>query len=285
VSLAPPHVSGVQPHRREPIAPIVHADVDEPPASAGRFGLQVFLAVVLHTMRATTGTGSSVCWGIRAPTSLRMRCPGEWAIEVFRMPKRHGSLCRISPERPLESTLTYRKLSRAVAVVALSAATLMALPASATAQPVKQVGYVADTCTGAGEDFTAVVQLVENSAFGAEATVRIETSAGGELFGATTDGPFFQDGTNNVVATVVDVATEEPAGTATVSGTYTVSGEPTRYFLRFNEGEEQVITVGTQTPLNVDLTLEYADSTIELECEAAFAFDYTVVVTPFGSPF
>jgi hypothetical protein len=186
---------------------------------------------------------------------------------------------------PLESTITYRKLSRAVAVVALSAATLMALPASATAQPVKQVGYVADTCTGAGEDFTAVVQLVENSAFGAEATVRIETSAGGELFGATTDGPFFQDGTNNVVATVVDVATEEPAGTATVSGTYTVSGEPTRYFLRFNEGEEQVITVGTQTPLNVDLTLEYADSTIELECEAAFAFDYTVVVTPFGSPF
>jgi hypothetical protein len=182
--------------------------------------------------------------------------------------------------------MTNRRLSRGIAVVALSAAALMALPASATAQPVESVGYVADICTGVGDDFTALVNLNENSAFGDEATVRIETSAGSELFGITTDGPFFQDGTINAVLTVVDVETEEPAGTATVTGTYTVSGEPTRYFNRFNEGEELVITVGTQTPLSVeDLTLEYADATIELDCEAVFAFDYMVIVAPLGTPF
>jgi hypothetical protein len=45
--------------------------------------------------------------------------------------------------------------------------------------------------------------------------------------------------------------TQEPAGSATVSGAYTVSGEPTRVHEVINEGEEVVISVGTNTPLSV----------------------------------
>lgn len=67
-----------------------------------------------------------------------------------------------------------------------------------------------------------MVNLFENSVFGDEASVNIETSAGIELLGVTTAGPFFEDGAINVVLALVDVATDEPAGTATVSGTYTV---------------------------------------------------------------
>jgi hypothetical protein len=46
--------------------------------------------------------------------------------------------------------MTYRKLSRAIAVVALGAAALIAFPASATAQPVDEAGNLADLCSGAG---------------------------------------------------------------------------------------------------------------------------------------
>ena len=84
--------------------------------------------------------------------------------------------------------------------------------------------------------------------------------------------------------TLVNEETQEPAGPATVSGAYTVSGEPTRVHEVINEGEEIVISVGTNTPLSVDLTLEYAEATIALECENAFAFDLLVVRNRIGKP-
>jgi hypothetical protein len=181
--------------------------------------------------------------------------------------------------------MTYRKLSRAITVVALGAAALMAFPAPASAQPgvTHEEGYVVE-CSGAGDDFTASVTLYQNSQFPDEATVVIET-ADSTLIGVTDAGPFLTDGTiDDVVVTLVDENTQEPAGSATVSGTYTVSGQPTRVHEVINEGEAIHISVGTNTPLTVDLTLEYADTTIELECQNAFAFDLMTIERRIGSP-
>ena len=61
--------------------------------------------------------------------------------------------------------MTYRKLWRAIAVVASSAAALIALPTSATAQPVDEVGNLAE-CSGEAEGSTATVNLFQTSAQG-----------------------------------------------------------------------------------------------------------------------
>jgi hypothetical protein len=183
--------------------------------------------------------------------------------------------------------MIYRKLSGAIAVVALGAAALIAFPASATAQPVDEVGYLAE-CSGAGDGHTATVNLFQTSAQGGfvEASGFIETTDGSTLqvTGFTDGDLIFDDGTIDIVLTLVDAETQEPAGSATVSGTYTVSGRPTRVHEVINEGEVIVVTVGTHTPLSADLTLEYADTTIPLECADAFAFDLRVIRQPIGTP-
>jgi hypothetical protein len=180
-----------------------------------------------------------------------------------------------------------RKLSRVIAVVALGAAALMAFPAAASAEPgtgaVIEQGYLVE-CSGAGDGYPAPVSLYENSLFGDEAAVVIE-SADSTLTGGTTDGPFLTDGTiDDVTVNLFNEGTA--AGSATVSGgSYIVSGEPTRFREVRNEGEEIVIVVGTQTRLTVEgLTLEYAGTTTELECETAFAFDYRRIVRRIGTP-
>jgi hypothetical protein len=184
--------------------------------------------------------------------------------------------------------MTYRKLSSAIAVVALGAAALIAFPASATAQPVDEAGYLADLCSGEGDGYTATVNLFQTSAQGGfvEASGFIETPDGSTLqvTGFTDGDLIFDDGTIDIVLTLVDEETQEPAGSATVSGTYTVSGRPTRVHEVINEGEQIVISVGTHTPLSVDLTLEYADTTIPLECADAFAFDLRVIRQQIGTP-
>jgi hypothetical protein len=183
--------------------------------------------------------------------------------------------------------MTSRKLSRAIAVVALGAAALIAFPAAATAQPVDEAGYLAE-CSGAGDGYTATVNLFQTSAQGGfvEASGFIETPDGStpQVTGFTDGDLIFDDGTIDIVLTLVDEETQEPAGSATVSGTYTVSGRPTRVHEVINEGEQIVVSVGTHTPLSVDLTLEYSDTTIPLECADAFAFDLRVIRQPIGSP-
>jgi hypothetical protein len=185
--------------------------------------------------------------------------------------------------------MTYRKLWRAIVVVAVGAAALIAFPTSATAQPVDEAGYLADLCSGEGDGYTATVNLFQTSAFGGfvEASGFIETPDGSTLqvTGFTDGDLIFDDGTIDIVLTLVDGETQEPAGSATVSGTYIVSGGPTRVHEVINEGEEIVVSVGTHTPLSVDLTLEYADTTIPLECADAFAFDHRVIRQPIGTPF
>jgi hypothetical protein len=183
--------------------------------------------------------------------------------------------------------MTYRTLWRTLAVVTLGAAALISFPASATAQPVDEVGYLAE-CSGEADGYTATVNLFQTSAVGGfvEASGFIETPDGSTLqvTGFTDGDLIFDDGTIDIVLTLVDEETQEPAGSAPVSGTYTVSGSPTRVHEVINEGEQIVITVGTHTPLSVDLTLEYADTTIALECENAFAFDLMVIRNRIGTP-
>src|SRR5829696_2630252 len=83
--------------------------------------------------------------------------------------------------------MTFRKLSGAITAIALGAAALMAFPATASAQPrVHEEGFVVE-CSGAGDGYTASVTLFQNSQFGNEATVVIET-AEGTLLGVISDG-------------------------------------------------------------------------------------------------
>jgi len=172
--------------------------------------------------------------------------------------------------------MTYRKLSRAITAIALGAAALVAFPTSATAQPrVHEEGFVVE-CSGAGDGYTASVTLFQNSQFGNEATVVIET-AEGTLLGVISDGPFLTDGTiDEVVVPLREENSQEPAGSATVSGSYTVSEEPTRI-------DPEVINEGEFIHI-VDLTLEYAGSTIALDCDNAFAFDLMTLERRIGTP-
>ena len=66
---------------------------------------------------------------------------------------------------------------------------------------------------------------------------------------------------------------------------YFKDGQPSINWLdpTFAEGERIVVSVGTHTPLSVDLTLEYAEATIALECADPFAFDLLVVRQPIGT--
>jgi hypothetical protein len=183
--------------------------------------------------------------------------------------------------------MTYRRLYRGIAVAALGAAVLMALPASASAQPVDEVGNVAE-CSGEADGYTAIVNLFQSSAQGGVVVAEtvIVTPDGRTLLSTgLTDGDLiFDDGTIDIGVTLVDEETQQSAGSATVSGTYAVSGRPTRVHQVINEGEQIVVVVGTNTPLSVDLTLMYADATISLECANSFAFDLMVLRQPIGSP-
>jgi hypothetical protein len=122
--------------------------------------------------------------------------------------------------------VTYRKLWRAIAVVALGAAALIAFPTAATAQPVVEVGYLAE-CSGEADGYTATLNLFQTSAQGGfvEASGFIETPDGSTLqvTGFTDGDLIFDDGAMDIVLTLVNEETQEPAGSATVSGTYTVS--------------------------------------------------------------
>jgi hypothetical protein len=185
--------------------------------------------------------------------------------------------------------MSYRKLSRAV-TVALGAGALMAFPASATAQPPfeEEVGFVVE-CSGEGDGYTASVTLFQTTAGEAEApasaTVVIETSDGTVVAGETTGDVLFDNGTIDVVVDLVEFEPEEgtPAGSATVTGTYELSGNPTRVHQVIRDAGLVIVVIGTNTPLNVDLTLQYAGDTIALDCPEAFAFDLRVLQQPIGN--
>ena len=50
-----------------------------------------------------------------------------------------------------------------------------------------------------------------------------------------------------------------------------------------NEGEQIIVSVGTRTPLSVDLTLEYAGTAIPLDCSTAFTCDVRVLRQAIGT--
>ena len=78
--------------------------------------------------------------------------------------------------------MTYRKLSGAIAVVALGAAALIAFPPLPLPSPSTRWGYLAE-CSGAGDGLTATVNLFQTSAQGGfvEASGFIETPDGSTL--------------------------------------------------------------------------------------------------------
>jgi hypothetical protein len=83
---------------------------------------------------------------------------------------------------------------------------------------------------------------------------------------------------------LINLETREPAGSALVSGTYELTGNaaPVRQPAIRDDGFI-IVSTGTNTALSTDLTLQYADTTIPLTCDTAFAFDLTTRRQPIGN--
>ena len=176
---------------------------------------------------------------------------------------------------------------RVIAGTAFAAVGLMSMTTSAQAAPqvIAEQGFVAD-CTGAAGGYSAIVSLYQNSTVDVAPTAFIETADGRELAGeGTSAGDVFDDGTVDVTFALTDngAVPPVPAGSASLSGTYALSGSPTRVHQAIRDDGYIVVVTGTNTPLRTDFSLEYADTSIPLTCDTAFAFDLTTRRQPIGN--
>ncbi|MCI0686977.1 MAG: hypothetical protein L0Y54_07050 [Sporichthyaceae bacterium] len=178
-----------------------------------------------------------------------------------------------------------RRLARAVSVTALVAAGLLAFPTAATGQPtvLEEVGFVA-FCTGEAGGYTVTADLYQNSTVEVPPVVVVELADGTVLFGVgSTEGDVFDNGSIDVDVDLVNQEDDSPAGPASVTGTYSLVGQPTRVHETLRDNGFIVVINGTNTQLDVDLSAQYAGTTIPLSCDPAFAFDLTTRRQPIGN--
>lgn len=149
---------------------------------------------------------------------------------------------------------------------------LAALPGGASATTTDAARTTAERQTGlvlecAGDHVQAFVY--ENSVHGSSLQVVLH-GRDGETIGAVEQAaPFVADG---VLHAVADVEGTE----VTIDGTVATDGRPAKVVEPLQDGGEQVVTRGTNTPLAADLVLRYEHSEFPLTCDPAFAFDLDV---------
>ncbi|MGK5531351.1 hypothetical protein [Streptomyces sp. URMC 129] len=140
-------------------------------------------------------------------------------------------------------------------------------------------GY-ALACGGEAGGVSVVVDLYQNSAFGAHASVSVTTADGDEYGGGFGPEEYTLFDGGAVAAEVPVRGLEEdgePAGAAVVSGSYATAGaaEPVREVIEDPAGTH-VVTIGTTTPLTADVSVDVLGTTVPLACDTAFAFDLRV---------
>ena len=79
-----------------------------------------------------------------------------------------------------------------------------------------------------------------------------------------------------VVEGVLSATVEIDGQPVTIDGTVSPGGRPTRIVEPMQDGGEQIVTRGTNTPLAVDASLTTAGSSVPLEFAPAFAYDLSV---------
>lgn len=202
-----------------------------------------------------------------------------------------------APARPSR----YSRGSRALALSSASVAGIAALSfaGNASAEPVQaptpqrvaavttieaspdrpvrvehQVGRVMEGTADAGTP--VMVTLYENSLHGSSLVV-ILGGPDSESFGVVEQaGPFIEDG-------VLDETVDVDGTLVHLEGTVAESGKPTRIVEPIQDGGEQVVSRGTNTPLATDVTVTIGGTTSPVEFAPAFAFDLeTRKVTLYG---
>ncbi|NYI04815.1 hypothetical protein [Allostreptomyces psammosilenae] len=175
--------------------------------------------------------------------------------------------------------------TRIVLAGALAAVLLAPAPALASAAPpdsgapftmAREQGHALD-CTGERNGVHVAVQLYENSAFGAHASMAVQTADAEYVGGGETEAGLFHDGT--VWHRLVVEPQDETAGaaqTAVVSGSYAPAGPRRRVDEVHEEPMGPVVVKGWNTPLAAAVTVRVLGQEVDLTCGDAFAFDLRV---------
>lgn len=114
-----------------------------------------------------------------------------------------------------------------------------------------------------------LVTVYENSKYGNSATVVLGDPDEGHFGYVEQTEPFVVDGELNLV---VDVE----GTTVSVSGSVAPNGQATRIVEPQQDGGEQIVTRGTNTPLAADLVADIAGEVVALDTAPAFAYDLEV---------
>ncbi|HET7691086.1 MAG TPA: hypothetical protein VFK41_11925 [Nocardioidaceae bacterium] len=142
-------------------------------------------------------------------------------------------------------------------------------PESAPTSTEHQAGVVIEgfTTINGQEVFLTVY---DNSLHGSSANVVIGDPEDGGAFG------FVEQATAFVVDGQLSITFDVDGKAATLSGTVVENGKPTRIRDAMQDGGENLVTKGTNTPLLANLTLAYDGQTVPVEVGAAFGYDLEV---------
>lgn len=124
-----------------------------------------------------------------------------------------------------------------------------------------QKGIVLE-CAGDG----VLVTLYENSAYVNALTVILGDPDEGHFGYAEQATPFVVDG-------ALDAGVDVEGTAVRVTGTVVEDGRPTRVVEPIQDGGEQIVSRGTNTPLAADLVAHVGGVDVPLTCSPAFAFD------------
>jgi hypothetical protein len=192
-------------------------------------------------------------------------------------------------EKSQENTMRNTIIRRAAVVAAAAGVAVLgatSLPSTATAAPAgsdhvaaapesaptnveHQVGVVLEGITSInGQE--VILSVYDNSRYGSSATIVIGDPENGGAFG------YAEQATAFVVDGELTVTVDIDGKAATLSGTVVENGKPTRIRDAMQDGGENLVTKGTNTPLLANLTLSFDGQSVPVEVGTAFGYDLEV---------
>ena len=129
-----------------------------------------------------------------------------------------------------------------------------------------QVGKVLEGTAVLGDGTPVMTTIYENSMHGSSVQVVLGDPDDENIGYVEQAGPFFQAG-------VIDVTVDVNGTPVRFQGTATETGKPTKIVEPIQDGGEQIVTRGTNTPLATDITVTAGSASAAVEFAPAFAFD------------
>lgn len=138
-------------------------------------------------------------------------------------------------------------------------------PASAPTNVERQAGVVIEGFTTInGQE--VILSVYDNSRYGSSATIIVGDPENGGAFGHAEQGTAF------VVDGELFLTVDIDGKAATLSGTVVENGKPTRIREAMQDGGENLVTKGTNTPLLASLTLSFDGQSVPVEVGTAFGY-------------